>query len=149
MPPELPTSTRTPESIELKSESPRNEAQNVGGAVRAGPVASEPAADDELRLALGVHGSGVRTRTRCTAARPSADLLRSVHGGRSSPGTLNGVANPQAYLRPKPYKGDFNNPAPNVGIAWNPDKPEGFLGRLLGTSRVRAATSASAITTKG
>jgi len=23
------------------------------------------------------------------------------------------------------------NPAPNAGIAWNPDKPEGWLGKLL------------------
>jgi hypothetical protein len=51
---------------------------------------------------------------------------------------LNGVADPQIELRPKPYKGDFVNPAPNLGVAWNPDKPETFLGRLLGQAVYRA-----------
>ena len=54
------------------------------------------------------------------------------------PGALNGIADPQIYLRPQPYKSDFNNPAPNVGVAWNPDQPDGWLGKLLGQSVYRA-----------
>ena len=54
------------------------------------------------------------------------------------PGVLNGDLNPQILLRPKPYKGDFVNPAPNVGMAWNPEKPDGLLGTLLGDAVFRA-----------
>jgi hypothetical protein len=61
---------------------------------------------------------------------PSSDVFQ--------PGVLNGDLNPQIILRPKPYKGDFVNPAPNVGMAWNPEKPGGFLGKLLGDAVYRA-----------
>ena len=54
------------------------------------------------------------------------------------PGVLNGNPNAVFDLRPKPYKSDFNNPAPNIGVAWNPDKPEGTLGKILGQSVYRA-----------
>ena len=42
-------------------------------------------------------------------------------------------------LQPKPYHGDFVNPAPNVGVTWNPAKPDGLLGRVLGSAVYRAA----------
>jgi hypothetical protein len=51
---------------------------------------------------------------------------------------LNGVANPQVFLQPKPYKHDFVNPAPNVGVAWNPERSSGWLGALLGKAVYRA-----------
>lgn len=50
------------------------------------------------------------------------------------PGQLNGVANPQLQLRPKTYNGDYKQPSPNFGIAWNPDFENGFLGKLFGGS---------------
>jgi hypothetical protein len=53
------------------------------------------------------------------------------------PGTLNGVADPQIYLRPKPYHSDLVNPAPNVGVAWNPEAV-GRLGKVLGDGIYRA-----------
>ena len=50
------------------------------------------------------------------------------------PGVLNGVADPQIFLLTHPYKGDWVNPAPNIGVAWAPDKPSGMLGKILGHS---------------
>lgn len=62
-----------------------------------------------------------------------ADLL-----GPSSqlfqPGLIDGITNPQIYLRPSPYKADMIQPAPNFGFAWNPDFESGFLGKLFGGS---------------
>jgi hypothetical protein len=48
------------------------------------------------------------------------------------PGELNGNLNPQIYLRPDPYSGDFKQPAPNFGFAWNPTFDHGFLHKLSG-----------------
>jgi len=51
------------------------------------------------------------------------------------PGTLNGVSDPQITLRPQPYGGDFKQPAPRFGFAWNPDFENGILGKLAGGSK--------------
>jgi len=48
------------------------------------------------------------------------------------PGVLNGNPNPQLQLRPSSYSGDFKQPAPNLGFAWNPDFEHGFLNKLAG-----------------
>ena len=72
-----------------------------------------------------------------TAARPSA-ICSGRRRRSSSPARSTASRDPQIYLRPQPYKGDFNNPAPNLGVAWNPSKPDGFLGTLLGQSVYRA-----------
>ncbi len=48
------------------------------------------------------------------------------------PGQLNGNPNPQLQLRPSGYNGDFKQPAPNFGFAWNPDFENGFLSKLAG-----------------
>jgi carboxypeptidase family protein len=48
------------------------------------------------------------------------------------PGVLNGNPNPQLQLRPSSYTGDFKQPAPNVGFAWNPDFKTGWLQKLAG-----------------
>ncbi len=50
------------------------------------------------------------------------------------PGVLDGQQNPQIYLRPHPYGSDLKEPAPNFGIAWNPDFKSGFLHKLFGGS---------------
>jgi hypothetical protein len=52
------------------------------------------------------------------------------------PGVLNGDLNPQVNLRPNPYNGDFKEPSPNLGFAWNPNFDEGFLGKLAGGSNM-------------
>ncbi len=59
------------------------------------------------------------------------------------PGTLNGIQNPYLAVNEHPYNGDFIQPAPNLGIAWNPDYSDGFLGKLFGGSKtvIRASYS--------
>lgn len=51
------------------------------------------------------------------------------------PGTLNGIQNPFIAVNEHPYNGDFIQPSPNLGFAWNPDYSEGFLGKLFGGSK--------------
>ena len=63
-----------------------------------------------------------------------ADLL-GPSSALFQPGQLNGVANPQISLRPQPYNGDYKQPAPRLGFAWNPDFENGFLGKLFGGSK--------------
>lgn len=51
-----------------------------------------------------------------------------------NPGTLDGDLNPQIAQRGHPYNGDYRQPAPNFGFAWNPDFENGILGKLMGGS---------------
>lgn len=51
------------------------------------------------------------------------------------PGTLNGIQTPYIAVDEHPYNGDFIQPSPNLGFAWNPDYSEGFLGKLFGGSK--------------
>lgn len=59
------------------------------------------------------------------------------------PGVLTGITDPQIYLRPAPFKGDFLQPAPNFGFAWNPDFKHGFLARLAGGNNLVVRGGAS------
>jgi hypothetical protein len=114
---------------------PRNEAQNVGGLF----------AQDQWRISPQLTMNyGLRWELTGAVYNPSGvysgPTVADLYGPSTAPfqpGVLDGVADPQVYLRPKPYKGDFNNPAPNVGLAWNPDKPQGILGALLGKAVYR------------
>lgn len=63
-----------------------------------------------------------------------ADLL-GPSSALFQPGTLSGIANPQIYVRPAPYKADLNEPSPNFGFAWNPDFESGVLRTLTGGSQ--------------
>ena len=49
-----------------------------------------------------------------------------------NPGSLQGIANPAIYQRSHAYRRDYFNPAPHLGVAWNPSFQHGSLGRLLG-----------------
>lgn len=49
-----------------------------------------------------------------------------------NPGSLQGIANPAIYQRSKAYNADYINPAPHVGVAWNPSFQNGVLGKLFG-----------------
>jgi hypothetical protein len=61
--------------------------------------------------------------------------LLGPSGGLFQPGTLNGIQNPYIAVNEHPYNGDFIQPSPNLGFAWNPDYSEGFLGKLFGGSK--------------
>jgi hypothetical protein len=63
-----------------------------------------------------------------------ADLL-GPSSALFQPGQLNGHASPQITLRPQPYSGDYKQPAPRFGFAWNPDFENGWLGKLAGGSK--------------
>jgi hypothetical protein len=61
--------------------------------------------------------------------------LASLYGPSKrlfAPGELSGNNNPTVEVGRVPYKTDWLNFAPNVGFAWNPNKTEGLLGKLLG-----------------
>jgi hypothetical protein len=61
-------------------------------------------------------------------ARGSADNSPNLF----NPGSLVGIANPAIYQRSHGYRRDYINPAPHLGLAWNPSFQHGLLGRLLG-----------------
>jgi len=59
---------------------------------------------------------------------PSAELF--------TPGRLGGTLDPIIELRPRTYKTDWNNFAPNVGVSWAPDFKSGWLGKIAGNERL-------------
>lgn len=61
--------------------------------------------------------------------------LLGPSGSLFQPGTLDGVQNPFIAVNENPYHGDFIQPSPNLGFAWNPDFSEGVLGKLFGGSK--------------
>jgi Carboxypeptidase regulatory-like domain len=52
-----------------------------------------------------------------------------------TPGQLSSNAVPTMSIGLHPYKPDYKNFAPSVGFAWNPNKTEGFLGKLMGGNK--------------
>jgi len=67
---------------------------------------------------------------------PTLSDLYGPSNGLFQPGTLSTNQDPQIHLRPSPYSGDFKEPNPNVGFAWNPTFSEGFLGKLAGGDKL-------------
>ncbi|HBY61259.1 MAG TPA: hypothetical protein DEH78_15675 [Solibacterales bacterium] len=88
-----------------------------------------------LNYGLRWEFSGAVTNTNGTYTSPTFEHLLGPSTGLFQPGVLNGVANPQIFLRPDTYRRDYNNPAPNVGFAWNPHFDKGPLARLFGKDR--------------
>jgi hypothetical protein len=66
---------------------------------------------------------------------PTYQDLLGPSGALFQPGVLSGDLNPAFNLRPHPYSADLHQPAPNIGIAWNPDVEDGFLGKLMGGNK--------------
>ena len=114
----------------------RREQQNVGGLFAQDQWRITP----QLTLNLGMRFefTGPISNANDVYSGPTVESLYGPSTAVFQPGVLNGVANPTIELRPKPYGGDYFNPAPNVGVAWNPDKPGGLLGTILGKSVYRA-----------
>ena len=115
----------------------RREAQNVGGVFVQDSWRVTP--DLTLNYGLRWEFSGAATNPNEVYSSPTPADLMGPSTAPFQPGVLNGVANPQVLLQPKPYKGDFMNPAPNVGVAWNPGQPEGVLGKIVGRGVYRAS----------
>ncbi len=55
--------------------------------------------------------------------------------GNFQPGVLGGNMNPGFAIDTKTYNADLVNPAPNFGIAWNPNVSHGILGKILGGNK--------------
>lgn len=67
----------------------------------------------------------------------SADLA-SVYGPTApsdlfKPGTLNGNANPILKANKQPFDSYHVTPQPAIGLAWNPNFADGWLGKLTGS----------------
>jgi hypothetical protein len=113
----------------------RREAQNVGGVYLQDQWRLSP----KLTLNYGLRWefSGAATNPNEVYSSPELADLFGPSTGLFQPGVLGGVRDPQVLLRPTPYKSDWNNPAPNVGVAWHPDRAEGILGKILGDAVYR------------
>ncbi len=68
---------------------------------------------------------------------PSGALGGSNHNAPNlfNPGSLNGIANPAIYQRSKAYNHDYVNPAPHIGVAWNPEFQSGLMNALFGNGK--------------
>lgn len=110
------------------------EAQNVGGIYFQDAWRATP----HLAFNYGFRWqfSGAVHNTNDTYTNPTYEDLLGPSRQLFEPGQIDGITNPQVYLRPSPYKGDLREAAPNFGFAWNPDLTNGFLGKLAGGSNL-------------
>lgn len=74
--------------------------------------------------------------------------LASIYGPSKrvfAPGELSGNNNPTLEAGRVPYKTDWKNFAPNFGFAWNPNRTDGWVGKLLGGQKTVFRASYSTI----
>jgi Carboxypeptidase regulatory-like domain len=88
-----------------------------------------------INYGLRMQFTGPLVNTNDYFTGPTYAALLGPSSGLFQPGVLTGDTNPQITLRPQPYGGDFKQPAPRFGFAWNPDFEEGFLGKLMGGTK--------------
>ncbi len=67
---------------------------------------------------------------------PTEQQLLGPSSALFSPGRLDGVQDPIIELRPRTYRTDWNNVAPNVAVAWTPAEKPGWLGALTGREQL-------------
>jgi hypothetical protein len=111
----------------------RREAQDVGGLFVQDQWRLSPRFT--LNYGLRWEFTGPARNTNGIYTSPGLADLYGPSKALFQPGTLGGNSDPTIDLRPKPYRGDYMNPAPNGGFAWNPSYDTGFLGRLLGAGK--------------
>ena len=113
----------------------RREAQNVGGFYAQDQWRVSP----KLTFNYGLRWefSGAATNPNEVYSRPTlADSVGPVDRGRSSRACSTAWRTRRFCCARSLTRRDSNNPAPNVGVAWHPDKPEGLLGTILGQTRL-------------
>ncbi|HTS37347.1 MAG TPA: TonB-dependent receptor [Candidatus Solibacter sp.] len=96
-------------------------------------------AKQHLTVNVGLRWDFVSPSKDLTVGYHSADTVGiwgpSGVGNIFNPGSLttdpNGL-NPQYRARPSAYNGWYKTPQPQIGIAWNPTKTEGLMGKLFG-----------------
>ena len=98
----------------------RREAQNVGGFYAQDQWRISPTADAQLRPALGVQRRRARTPTTSTAAPTLGGSVRAVDGALPAGRAQRRRRIRRSTCSRSPYKARLQQPAPNVGVAWNP-----------------------------
>jgi hypothetical protein len=79
--------------------------------------------------------TGVMTNTNNTFMSPSIEDILAPSRANFQPGVFADINHvPSINQRSVTYAPDRLNPAPNIGLAWNP-RADGFLGKLLGGNR--------------
>jgi hypothetical protein len=74
---------------------------------------------------------------------PTGANFYGPSNGPFQPGVLSGNNSPVFTQVSSPYKRDFRNPAPNLGFSWNPARPGGWAGKLVGDHKTVLRASAS------
>jgi hypothetical protein len=101
------------------------EAQTVGGFYMQDSW--RPTPHLAINYGMRFQFSGTVHNTNNIYTSPTYADLVGPSTGEFQPGSLGGIQNPQVYLRPSTYSADLEQPAPNVGVAWNPDFGGGRL----------------------
>jgi hypothetical protein len=111
----------------------RREAQTVGGIYAQDSWRLTP----HLTMNYGLRWelSGAMQNTNDIYTSPPFDHILGPSAELFQPGSFSSVRDPQVDLRPRPYKSDLLNLAPNFGVSWNPDVENGVFGRLLGKQK--------------
>lgn len=96
------------------------DAENRGGVYVQDSWRTTP----QLTLNYGLRWefSGAAHNTNGVYTSPDFVNLLGPSTSLFKPGTLGGPSSPQIAQRSTVYNGDFVNPAPNVGFAWNPSR---------------------------